>query len=164
MRNFPRWIKLLSEASDHRSPNPPPSFFAAPNVMVITSPGLLPLFIYLYRNAVINPWWQTCSPVSSPKTPCLMKYICLINTYLSSAAFPVLWQRGSPPGRESFRDTREPFSRVFMLQVHAPSCCDSNTNIFNWQAWDYSALDVWRCRHAVINGKLSNSEPELLCG
>lgn len=81
---LPWWITFI------RSLRPQlfPPFFAAAHIMVITSLGLLPLFIYLpLQEAVINPRWQTCGVVSSPKTPCLMRYTCLINTSLSSAAF-----------------------------------------------------------------------------
>lgn len=88
---------LLSEASDHSFP----PLFAVAHIMVITSLGLVTLFIYLpLQEAVINPRWQTRGVVSSPKTPCLMKYICLINTSLYSAAFSPLWQWESPPGEK----------------------------------------------------------------
>lgn len=112
---------LLSEALDHSLP----PFFAAAHIMVITSLGLLPLFIYLpLQEAVINPRWQTCGVVSSPKTPCLMRYICLINTSLSSAAFlrsdskRVLWGGKA----KAFRDTHEPFGNV--STVHLWMCVD----------------------------------------
>lgn len=75
---------ILSEALGHSFP----PLFAAAHIMVIISLGLVTLFIYLpLQEAVINPRWKTHGVVSSAKTPCLMKYICLINTSLSSAAF-----------------------------------------------------------------------------
>lgn len=133
---------LFSEASDHSFP---PPFFAAAHIMVITSLGLLPLFIYLpLQKAVINPWWQTHGVVSSPKTPCLMKYICLINTSLSSAAFPPLWQRESPPG-EKPKHSEIHMSHLVLSSRFTCRCC--------------------RCRCTVINGKLlSKTELKLLCG
>lgn len=118
---------LLSEASD-QSPPALFFFFAAVNITVITSVGLLPLFIYLpLQEAVINLRWQIRGVVSSPKTLCLIKYICLINASLSSAVFSLLWQGEIPPGgkAKAFKDTHEPFSHVFMAHLWTHGVGDS---------------------------------------